>query len=159
MSRGARPAPRDRGPVRGLVLGLLLLLAGGCAAVEVGPVEPPDPYPDRSTDELALKTWLWAWHTGDVDVLQQVSGAYFKLQIDRLLAQQDRQAVSDWYKRNAQGLAVREIEWLRHGKPDGGASDVRLVLSSEGVPRYEAKIRVYGGYRGWIVAGEPVPAR
>jgi hypothetical protein len=119
--------------VRGLALALVVL-AGGCSAVPLGPVEKPEPYPDRRTTESTWSTYIWAVQAGDLEVLEKTTGGVAREELDLQVKRNGREATSAWYARSG-ALRVEEAEWLDEGK---ATARLRAVLASETIERAEA---------------------
>lgn len=114
-------------------LGLLLLLAG-CGAVPLGPVERPEPYPDKRTAASTWSTYIWAVQAGDLAVLEQTTGGVAREELELQVKKNGRDATAAWYARSG-ALRVEEAEWLDEGR---ATARLRAVLASETVPRAEA---------------------
>lgn len=130
---------------------LALALLAGCAGVPTGPVERPDVYPDRTTPVAAWTTYAWAWRTGDVDVLEQVLGGWMRWRLDKELEQQPRDAVSAWYRKDAEELVVEDAEWMHDGE---ALAYLRVTLTSRATPRLELDLAITRrGVDDWAVTG------
>lgn len=132
----------------GLLASLLLSLClGGCAGLPTGPVQPPEIYPDRTTADLALQTWLWAWHRGDVQVLRQVTGWLLHARLEKELAANPPAKVAEFYRADTVGLRVEDVDWTeRHDQ----IAYVRLALRSDTI-RHEADVSLVRRPDGWVV--------
>ncbi|HBP20212.1 MAG TPA: hypothetical protein DEA08_20785 [Planctomycetes bacterium] len=131
-----------------LLAGLALALClGGCAGVSTGPVEPPEIYPDRTSAGLALQTWLWAWHKGDVAVLRQVTGWLLHARLEKELKANPPEKVAEFYRQDTVGLRVEDIDWT---ELEDQIAYVRLTLRSETI-RHEADVSLVRRPDGWVV--------
>lgn len=143
---------------RGLVPGLALLAAAlvcaplGCGSVPaLGPVERPEIYPDRTEHDAALATFLWAWHTGDIDALDQVLGAWLHHDLELQLEKNGRDAVSEFYRRGAERLTLLELDWEHVGD---ALAYARIVISAASLERAELDISLLRRPDGWVVSGK-----
>lgn len=134
-----------------LLLGLALL--AGCSGVPLGPVTPPEIYPDRTEHALAFRTFLWAWHQGDVGVLSQVLGWVELRDFKRRLEAEGEEALAEWYRRGAEDLALRELEWQEEGQ---ALARIRVVLTSSTVERAEVEYHLLKRPDGWVVSKRKV---
>jgi hypothetical protein len=133
--------------VRALALALVLL--AGCNAVPLGPIQKPEPYPDRRTTESTWSTYIWAVQAGDLAVLEQTTGGVAREELDLQVKKNGREATSAYYARSG-ALRVEEAEWLDEGK---ATARLRAVLASEKVERAEA-VFFFGrneSTRSWFV--------
>ncbi len=136
---------------RALLLGLVLV--AGCSEIPLGPITPPEIYPDRTEHALAFRTFLWAWHEGDVAVLAQVLGWFELRDFKRRLEAEGEEAVGEWYRRGAEDLTLREVEWLHEGV---ALARLRVVLSSSDVERAEVAFHLLKRPDGWVVSDRRV---
>lgn len=135
---------------------LLALVVSGCAsAPPTGPIERPEIYPDRTSADAAWRTYLWAWRTGDVDVLEQVTGASLHSELRKQLEVNGREKTAEYYRKDAEDLVITESRWIHEGD---ALAYVRVVLRSSKVPRVEVDFALAG--RGnvrpsenWVVTG------
>lgn len=95
-----------------LALGLSLALAG-CASAPAVRVERPATYPDRTAPGACWETFLWAWRTGDVPVLEQTYGLWLREDLVRQVEAQGRARVSEWYRKDAARLVIEDARWDR----------------------------------------------
>jgi hypothetical protein len=130
---------------------LCVALLAGCAGVPMGPVARPEIYPDQTTPEAAWSTFAWAWSAGDVDALERVLGGWMKWQLGKELEKNARDAVSAWYRRDAEALVVEDAEWVHRGE---ALAYLRVVLSSRTIPRLELDFAITRrGMDDWLVTG------
>jgi hypothetical protein len=150
---GARRAAPvvGRGPPRLLALVAALGLLAGCTpSVPLGPIEKPEIYPDRTSPEASWSTYLWAWRTGDVEVLKGVLGLWLRHDLDKELERNGAPAVSEWYRKDADDLLVDSASWTSYGE---ALAYLRVVLKSHAVPRAELDFSFLRRPDGWVVSG------
>lgn len=144
-----------RARIAALALGLLLGLLG-CGSLQTGPVERPDYYPDRTSADAAMATFLFAWREGDLETLDQVLGMWLHKELTEFLKKQDKAAVADYYRKGAQGLTVLDYEWKKEGDE---IHYLRAVLQTEEVARFELDFALYRFPLGWVVTGQKLVPR
>ncbi|MEZ6184983.1 MAG: hypothetical protein R3F62_08245 [Planctomycetota bacterium] len=126
----------------------LALLVAGCSGLPQGPVTQPDPYPDRGDPTATWRTFLWAWHTGDVDALQLVTAWRMRDRLESELARNSKESVSAWYRDGAQQLEVLDSEWRTHGEEH---AYLHTVLKSEDTARLEIDFAFVRRFDGWVI--------
>ncbi len=137
------------------LIGLALTLLG-CGSLQSGPVERPDYYPDRTSADTAMATFLWAWHEGDLATLDQVLGMWLHKELAEFLKKQDKESVADYYRKGAQGLEVLDYEWKKQGEE---IHYLRMVLKTSDVARFELDFALYRFPLGWVVTGQKLVPR
>lgn len=138
---------------RALACAAALLLAACGTVPPEGPVERPAIYPDQTEPELAFQSFLWAWHTGDVDALERLLGGGLRRRLREQLAAADgeREAVAAFYREDAQDLRLDKVEWTLRGED---LAYVRIVLSSGQVDRAELIFGLFNRGGRWVVSGD-----
>jgi hypothetical protein len=131
------------------------LLLTGCAGVPTGPAQRPEVYPDRTSVDEAWRTFLWAWKQGDVEVLGQVTGWRMHAELRKQIEANGAEAVSAWYRDDAEALRVLEAEWTTRGEE---MAYLRVVLSSKTVSRVEVDFSFVERPDGWVLT-EKRPVR
>lgn len=144
------------GALRALVLIGLVLSALGCSSLQTGPVERPPYYPDRTSADAAMATFLWAWHEGDLETLDQVLGMWLHKELVEFLKKQDKDDVAAYYRNGAQGLEVLDYEWKKEGDE---IHYLRMVLKTQEVSRFELDFALYRFPLGWVVTGQKLVPR
>lgn len=129
------------------LLGALLL--AGCSGLRTGPVARPDPYPDRTTPASAWHTFLWAYQSGDVPILGEVSAWNEARELKEALAQRGPEGTAAWCREAAADLAVIEAEWTTQGEE---LAYLRAVVSSRQTARTEWKVALLRRPDGWAVS-------
>ncbi len=129
-----------------LVLGLVL---GACSSAPTR-VERPGIYPDRTTADACWSTFIWAWRTGDVKVLEQTYGLWLKEELTAQIEKQGTARVSDWYKNDAEGLEVESASWDKKGDL---LAYLTARLSKPGEPPIEVRFAFMKRDDGWCVDG------
>lgn len=130
-----------------LVLALVLAL-GGCSGLQTGPVTKPQRYPDRGEAGATWATFLWAWHTGDIDTLLLTTAWRMRDRLDTELERNPKQAVSEWYRADVQRLEVLEAEWRTLGDEH---AYLHAVLRSERAERLELDFAFVKRFDGWVI--------
>ncbi|MAZ92349.1 MAG: hypothetical protein CMF76_10370 [Maricaulis sp.] len=131
---------------RTLALVLTLALAGCASAPPTGPVTEPEIYPDRTTPEATWRSFLWAWRTGDVEILLRTTGWQVHARLRKQLEANTEAEVAEFYRDDA--LRVRDAEWTVRG---ADLAYLRVVLSSSKVDRVEVEFSFVERPDGWIV--------
>jgi hypothetical protein len=135
---------------RPVALLLIALVLCGCGTIPIGPVQRPEIYPDRTTHQSALTSFLWAWHTGDVKVLLGVLGAWpLKDLLNRLEASSEEET-SEFYRRDADPMSVAEFEW----KSERDALAYSRIVLHLGSKRIELDISLLRRPDGWVVTAQ-----
>jgi hypothetical protein len=126
-------------------------LAGCAATPPLGTVERPEVYPDRTSALACWETFAWAWKTGDVEVLEQVTGGWLRWELDKQLEKNSREAVAEYYRGGARDLVVLEADWVHLGE---ALAYLHVVLSAAAVPRVEVDFALTArGLDDWVVTG------
>jgi hypothetical protein len=127
---------------RSLAALLIAILLGGCAsAPPTGPIERPDIYPDRTSADAAWRTYLWAWKTGDIDVLLQVTGFKLHSDLKKELEVNGRERTAQHYRGGMDDVVIREARWMHQGD---ALAYVRMVLAGSAVGRAEVDFSLVG---------------
>ena len=133
------------------VLLALVLACAGCTAAPATEVERPQFFPDRTTANACWETFLWAWRTGDTKVLEQTLGLWLHEELVRQLETQGKARVSEYYKKDAQGLVIDDAHWDRH-------SDLLAYLTARlrkpGEAPVEVRFALLRRDDGWCVDGK-----
>lgn len=95
-----------------ILLAILLLATAGCATAATE-LRKPDVYPDRASPETAWESFLWAWKNGDVEALRLIFSLWMKEDLERQLEKNGKQATSDYYRRDTDGLVVEDAKWVK----------------------------------------------
>lgn len=141
-----------RALARALACAATLLLAACGTIPPQGPVEAPAIYPDQTEPELAFQSFLWAWHTGDVEALEHLLGAWLRHDLrERIAVAEAPDEVAGYYREGAQELTLHEVEWTHRGE---ALAYVRVVLSAAGVDRAELTFGLVKRPDGWAVTGQ-----
>jgi hypothetical protein len=129
---------------------LVALVAGGCTSTpSTGAFERPEIYPDRTTPLSAWQTYSWAWKTGDIDVLQQVTGGFERAELDAYVKVNGREATAEWYRKGMDDALIDEARWIHHGDR---LAYLRIVLRSSAYPRQEIDVAISGrGSEDWLI--------
>jgi hypothetical protein len=130
------------------VVVLSLALLAGCASAATEVRKPPI-YPDRASPETAWESFLWAWRNGDVDSLELVFSLWMKEDLDRQIEKNGKAAVSEWYRRDTDGLVIEEAKWVKRTN-DLAYLDVRL--GTTGGP-LDVRFSFLKKDDGWTVSG------
>lgn len=135
---------------RAVLLALALAAVAGCGTVPpAGRVAAPEVYPDRSEPEVAFHTFLWAWREGDVETLGLVLGGYLRHELATRLDADGAEATAAWYRKDAEGLSLEEVEWEQRGQ---GTARVKVALVTAAQPRVEVRFTLFQrAPDGWAV--------
>ncbi|MBL4850062.1 MAG: hypothetical protein JKY65_31420 [Planctomycetes bacterium] len=136
-----------------LVCGILLT---GCGNLSTGALERPEYYPDRTSADAAMATFLWAWHEGDLEVLDQVLGMWLHKELEEFLNRNPKEEVVDYYRKGAEGLEIRDYDWKKTGDE---IHYLRMVLATDEVDRFELDFALYRFPLGWVVTGQKLVPR
>lgn len=136
-----------RGRWPALLLALVGLLAG--CGLPTGPVEPPDPYPDRSTAAAAWETFLWAWHEGDLRVLSEVTAWTEAQRLEESLQTRGEEGTRAWYRQDAADLTVVEARFTTLGE---SLAYLRAILRGGAVARVELDFSFVRRPDGWAIS-------
>jgi hypothetical protein len=128
---------------------LVLVLVLGCSTAPTR-VERPGIYPDRTTPDVCWSTFLWAWRTGDVKVLQQTYGLWLREELTEQVKVQGPEKVSAWYRKDAEGLEVDSAKWDKKGDLIAYLT-ARLVKPGE--PPVEVRFAFMKRDDGWCLDG------
>ena len=145
----ANGKPSARSLAWASVLSATLVLLTGCGGVPLGPVSPPEYYPDRTEHTLTLQTFFWASNQGDIDVLQLVLGALLYQELANTLKTEKKEDVAAWYRRDADGLTIEDVDWTHEGE---ALAYARVVLRVAG-RRHEEDFSLLRRPDGWVVSG------
>jgi hypothetical protein len=149
--------------MRRLLLVLGLALACGCSAPSPSTeIEQPRPYyPDRTTPDACWKTYVWAWHTGDVRVLEQIYGLWLYPELEKQIQVNGSHGVADWYRKGSEGMKIEAAHWDQQPLPREGQKRpeeplVAYLTASISLPG-EAPVEVRFSFLkrpdGWCVSG------
>jgi hypothetical protein len=127
---------------------VLLLTLGGCASAATE-VRRPRVYPDRASPETAWESFTYAWKNGDVDTLELVFSLWMKEDLDRQVEKNGKQAVSEWYRRDTDGLVIEDAKWVKRTN-ELAYLDVRLATA--GGP-LDVRFSFLRKDDGWTVSG------
>ena len=137
--------------IRAALATLLVLALGACSGLPRGPVTKPEHYPDRGAADATWATFLWAWHTGDVETLLLTTAWRMRDRLEAELARNPPDAVSEWYRADAQQLTVLDAEWRTLGDEH---AYLHAVLSSETTERLELDFAFVRRFDGWVITEE-----
>ena len=124
----------------------------GCSGIQLGPVQQPEVYPDKSSPPAVFNTFLWAWHTGDVDVLRRVLGLLLLADLSQRSKTQNDKEISAWYRRGAQNLRVIEADWNKRGE---ALAYLRVLLGVDG-EELSLDFSFLRRPTGWVVSGRRI---
>lgn len=142
--------------MRASALVLLSLLLLGCGSLSTGPVQKPEYYPDRTSAGDAMATFLWAWHEGDIQTLDEVLGMWLHKELAEYLKKQDKEEVAAYYRNGADGLEILDYDWKKEGQE---IQYLRMVLRTKEVERFELDFALYRFPLGWVVTGQKLVPR
>lgn len=135
--------------MRALLLAALLVATGCASDPPTGPAERPPAYPDLTTPDAAWQSYLHAVREGDLDVLARVTGGMVRVEHDRRVEKNGREATAAWYR--ADPPEVLEAEWHALGQ---AKAFLDVALRSPRLERLELHVALtHQPGRGWLVTG------
>jgi len=129
---------------------LLLIFIIGCVSAPSTEVDRPKIFPDRTTPDACWRTFVWAWRSGDTAVLEQTYGHWLREELLRQIEVQGRAKVSDYYRKDAQGLVIEDAHWDRQSEL---LAYMTARLGKPGAPPIEVRFAFLKRDDGWCIDG------
>ena len=132
-----------------------LLLLGGCADIEPGPITEPPLYPDRTSAEAVFHSFLWAWRNGDIPALKQCLGGGLADTLKKQLRVNGPEKTAAFYR--DEQLEILDVDWVDRRTT---LARVRLVLRGSKIERKEVIFYcVRRRVEDWTISGKKVIPR